>query len=107
MKEKLFMIGLATLVACTYKNDCPNSTYEITVGSIENICQMRTTNSWGHVISYTGMPSEKVFSVGYFNNNYFFPVDAKEFTLGSQSNRFSVESVSPEKIKFTYIGDKN
>ncbi len=105
MTNNLIIAALAVLGACaSHKSDCPTSTYEIPVGGIEDICQIEPKPSWGRPISYAGMPSDKVFSLGYATENYFFPIDTKEFILGSTSNKFRVNSVSPEKIRFTYVG---
>ena len=113
MKKKI-LVGLATLIACTpNKNDCPTSTYEIPVGSFKEICQFEKDLRRPQIVDYAGMPSDKAFSLGFGSGsariNYFFPVDTKEFTLGIPyaPTKFKVDYVSPEKIKFTYAGDKN
>lgn len=107
MRNKVTTLSLAALlVACTphNKKDCPTSTYELSLGDRSYICQLNGIN-----IEYAGMPSDKAFSlgVGYENSriNYFFPVEPKKFTLNKTD--FRVDSVSPEKIKFTYVEDKN
>ena len=105
MKQKIIALSLATILGCTNnKDDCPTSTYEISIGDYKHICQLD-----GNVIQYAVMPNDKVFSFGYGYDprlNLFFPANTKEFKLGRQYNIFSVDSVSPEKIKFTYVGDK-
>ena len=109
MKKKI-LVGLATLIACTpNKNDCPTSTYEIPVGSFKEICQFEKDLRRPQIVDYAGMPSDKAFSLGFGSGsariNYFLPAEAKEFRLGGIE--FRVDSVSPEKIKFTYVGNKN
>lgn len=112
MKSKLAAVVLTAILgaSCTLRDkDCTKSTYEIPVGNIEKICQIESSTTGRDVISYSGMPNKDVFSLGYGNQNFFFPVESGEFrlqgTLKRPSHKFKVDQVSPTSIIFTYEND--